>query len=114
MAKEESLLRTSSECCGSERERLKDAQVGSVRPPKGNMLYDTYTGRHIQGAGVVEVRKRLEMAIRTIPDGVRNGSVQNVQRWKEKAEHAVKLLRNPRAPQQDLQEALDDLIRNYK
>lgn len=61
-----------------------------------------------------EVRKRLEMAIRTIPDGVRNGSVQNVQRWKDKAEHAAKLLRNPRAPQQQLEQALDDLIRNFQ
>ena len=66
------------------------------------------------GGAVSEVRKRLEMAIRIIPDDVRNGSVQNVQRWKNKAEHAAKLLRNPRAPQQDLQEALDDLLRNYK
>ena len=63
---------------------------------------------------MTEVRKRLEMAIRIIPDDVKNGSVQNVQRWKTKAEHAAKLLRNPRAPQQDLQEALDDLLRNYK
>lgn len=63
---------------------------------------------------MTEVRKRLEMCIRTIPDDVRNGSVQNVIRWKEKAEHAAKLLRNPRAPQQQLEQALDDLIRNYK
>lgn len=63
---------------------------------------------------MTEVRKRLEMAIRIIPDDVKNGSVQNVHRWKEKAEKAAKLLRNPRAPQQDLQEALDDLMRNYK
>ncbi len=63
---------------------------------------------------MTEVRKRLEMCIRTIPDDVRNGSVQNVKRWKDKAEKAAKLLRNPRAPQQELQEALDDLIRNYK
>lgn len=61
-----------------------------------------------------EVRKRLEMAIRIIPDDVKNGSVQNVQRWKQKAETAVKLLRNPRAPQQQLEQALDDLLRNYK
>jgi hypothetical protein len=40
--------------------------------------------------------------------------VQNVQRWKDKAEKAAKLLRNPRAPQQDLEQALDDLMRNYK
>lgn len=63
---------------------------------------------------MTEVRKRLEMAIRIIPDDVKNGSVQNVQRWKNKAENAAKLLRNPRAPQQLLQEALDDLMRNYK
>lgn len=63
---------------------------------------------------MTELRKRLEMCIRTIPDDVRNGSVQNVQRWKEKAEKAAKLLRNPRAPQQDLEQALDDLMRNHK
>jgi len=63
---------------------------------------------------VTELRKRLEMCIRTIPDDVRNGSVQNVHRWKEKAEKAAKLLRNPRAPQQDLEQALDDLMRNHK
>jgi len=63
---------------------------------------------------VTELRKRLEMCIRTIPDDVRNGSVQNVHRWKEKAEKAAKLLRNARAPQQDLEQALDDLMRNHK
>lgn len=63
---------------------------------------------------MTELRKRLEMCIRTIPDDVRNGSVQNVHRWKEKAEKAAKLLRNPRAPQQDLEQALDDLMRNHK
>jgi hypothetical protein len=61
-----------------------------------------------------EVRKRLEMCIRIIPDDVKNGSVQNVQRWKTKAEHAAKLLRNPKTPVRDLEEALDDLQRNYK
>lgn len=61
-----------------------------------------------------EVRKRLEMSIRTIPDDVKNGSVQNVQRWKQKAEHAAKLLKNPRTPIGQLEEALDNLTRNFK
>jgi hypothetical protein len=61
-----------------------------------------------------DVRKRLEMCIRIIPDVVKQGSVQNVKKWKQKAEHAAKLLRNPRAPIRDLEEALDDLQRNYK
>jgi len=61
-----------------------------------------------------EVRKRLEMCIRIIPDDVKQGSVQNVQRWKQKAEHAAKLLKNPRTPASELQEALEDLQRNYK
>jgi hypothetical protein len=61
-----------------------------------------------------EVRKRLEMSIRIIPDDVKNGSVQNVQRWKQKAEHAAKLLKNPRTPVSQLEEALENLTRNFK
>jgi hypothetical protein len=83
-----------------------------VRPPNGNR--DCV--RHIQrytGRGM-EVRKMLQKQIGIIPDSVKTGSVQNVIQWKEKAERATKLLKNPRASVREMQDALEQLQRISK
>jgi hypothetical protein len=62
----------------------------------------------------MDVRKMLQKQIGIIPDGVKNGSVQNVIQWKEKAERAAKLLKNPRASVREMQDALEQLQRMSK
>lgn len=77
------------------------------------IVLDIYRDIHIQGRSM-DVRKMLQKQIGIIPDGVKTGSVQNVIQWKEKAERAAKLLKNPRASVREMQDALEQLQRMSK
>lgn len=59
----------------------------------------------------MDTREVIRQQLRVIPDAVKTGSVQTAIRWKERARLAEMVAKNPRSTEQQLQQALHDLLR---
>jgi hypothetical protein len=56
-----------------------------------------------------DIRKQIQEQLNKIPDAVQNGSVQQVIRWRERCNEALRVLNNSRASQHQLEQALRSL-----
>ena len=56
-----------------------------------------------------DIRKQIQEQLNKIPDAVQNGSVQQVIRWRERCNEALRVINNSRASQHQLEQALRSL-----
>jgi capsule polysaccharide export protein KpsE/RkpR len=56
-----------------------------------------------------DIRKQIQEQMSKIPDAVKNGSVQQVIRWKERCNEAQRIVNNSKATQHQLEQALRSL-----
>ena len=61
----------------------------------------------------MNLRDKIKQELRTIPSAVMQGGVMTAMLWKAKAEKANKLVSQPRATDDELHRALEDL-RSFK
>jgi hypothetical protein len=55
------------------------------------------------------IREQIKEQMNKIPDAVKNGSVQQVIRWRERCNEALRVINNSRASQHQLEQALRSL-----
>ena len=55
------------------------------------------------------IREQIKEQMNKIPDSVKNGSVQQVIRWKERCNEAQRVMNNSKATQHQLEQALRSL-----
>ena len=56
---------------------------------------------------MIDLREQIESQVGKIPNKVMQGSVQDVVRWKDRANDALRLAKNKNTSNYDLQIALD-------
>lgn len=60
----------------------------------------------------MDYRSEILKRVGVIPDAVKNGSVQNVIRWKERAVNAIRVANNPKSSERELKTIYIELMRN--
>lgn len=60
----------------------------------------------------MDYRSEIKKRVGVIPDAVKNGSVQNVIRWKERAVNAIRVANNPKSSERELKTIYTELMRN--